>query len=210
MVLRQALAASLVVLGSSLAHAHGGGLDGPSLYRVLAEKAAQRHGVPPELVEAVMRVESGYHANARGNDGEVGLMQVLPSTAYMLGFRGTLDDLAQPAINIDLGARYLAGAWRLAGGDVCTAGMKYRAGHGETEFSALSVLYCARLKQNLIVGEDGSFHLTAYAPTETDATPAQTPRAKCFRRVVQPGANFGACVTREMLMAKGLLKKRGS
>ena len=82
-------------------------------------------------------------------------MQVLPSTAVMLGFRGGADDLADPATNIDLGARYLAGAWRLAGGDICTAGMKYRAGHGETEFSALSNLYCAKLKRNLIVSAMG-------------------------------------------------------
>lgn len=187
------------------ADAHGGGLSGPSLYRVIAERAGQRHGVPPELIEAVMRIESGYRRDARGLDGEVGLMQVLPSTAVMLGFRGDLEALAEPATNIDLGARYLAGAWRLANGDVCTAGMKYRAGHGETEFSALSNVYCARLKQNLIVGDDGSLKLTAYKGTVTDQ--AGTQRTRCFRRVVQAGARFGQCITREELAARGLMRK---
>ncbi len=55
-----------------------------------------------------MRIESGYRRDARGLDGEVGLLQVLPSTAVMLGFRGDLEALAEPATNIDLGARYLA------------------------------------------------------------------------------------------------------
>lgn len=135
-------------------------------------------------------------------------MQVLPSTAHMLGFRGAIEDLAAPEVNIDLGARYLAGAWRLAGGDVCTAAMKYRAGHNETDFTPRSQVYCARLKRNLIVGVDGSFRLTAYKAT--DPSPAATSKKRCFRRVVQAGARFGACITREQLMARGLLKKRGS
>jgi hypothetical protein len=45
--------------------------------------------------------------------------------------------------------RYLADAWRLARGDICTAAMKYRAGHGETRFSVLSVRYCERVRQHL-------------------------------------------------------------
>jgi len=192
-------------LGTLAAHAHGGGLSGIALYRVIAERAGQRHGVPPELVEAVIRVESGYREQARGRDGEVGLMQVLPSTAVMLGFRGGADDLADPATNIDLGARYLAGAWRLSGGDICTAGMKYRAGHGETEFSTLSNLYCAKLKRNLIVSADGSFRLTPY---RARVTPDQNgERRRCFRRVVQAGPRFGQCITREELATRGLLRK---
>jgi soluble lytic murein transglycosylase-like protein len=192
-------------LGATAAQAHGGGLSGIALYRVMAERAGQRHGVPPELVEAVMRIESGYRAEARGRDGEVGLMQVLPSTAVMLGFRGGPEDLADPATNIDLGARYLAGAWRLSGGDICTAGMKYRAGHGETEFSFLSNVYCSKLKRNLIVADDGSIRLTPY---KGQASAVQTgERRRCFRRVVQAGARFGQCITREELAARGLMRK---
>jgi hypothetical protein len=67
----------------------------------------------------------------------------------MLGFAGTASELASPAINIHYGAAYLAGAWRQAGGDLCTATMKYRAGHGETRFSFLSVDYCLRVRAHL-------------------------------------------------------------
>ncbi|WP_204351734.1 hypothetical protein, partial [Klebsiella variicola] len=44
---------------------------------------------------------------------------------------------------------YLAGAWRLANHDICTATMKYRAGHGETQFSFRSVEYCRRVRAEL-------------------------------------------------------------
>ncbi|WP_162244921.1 transglycosylase SLT domain-containing protein, partial [Aminobacter sp. DSM 101952] len=90
--------------------------------------------LPAEFALAVMEIESFYDPEARGGDGEVGLMQVMPATARMMGFRGTLDDLAEPRTNIALGVRYLAGAFRLAGGDLCTTVMKYRAGHAETRF----------------------------------------------------------------------------
>jgi hypothetical protein len=82
-------------------------------------------------------------------DGEIGLMQVMPATARMLGFTGTQEQLADSETNIQYGAKYLAGAWRLAGQDICTAAMKYRAGHGETRFSYLSVDYCVRVRNHL-------------------------------------------------------------
>src|SRR5262249_8765274 len=53
---------------------------------------------------------------------------------------------ADPQVNIAYGTAYLAGAWRLANHDICTTAMKYRAGHGETQFSFLSVNYCVRVR----------------------------------------------------------------
>jgi soluble lytic murein transglycosylase-like protein len=96
-----------------------------------------------------MAVESQYNPAVVGMDGEIGLMQVMPATARMLGFSGTEAQLAVPDVNIHYGAKYLAGAWRLAGEDLCTAAMKYRAGHGETRFSLRSVDYCTRVRNHL-------------------------------------------------------------
>jgi len=76
-------------------------------------------------------------------------MQLMPPTARMLGFTGSPAELAAPEINVHYGTKYLAAAWRLAGGDLCTAAMKYRAGHGETRFSFLSVDYCLRVRSHL-------------------------------------------------------------
>lgn len=118
-------------------------------YRAIAKAEAERRGLPPEMADAVMKVESNYNAGARGKDGEYGLMQVMPPTARLLGLEGPIETLAEPETNIRLGVRYLAEAWRLGNGDICTAAMKYRAGHGERRFSALSVSYCIRVREHL-------------------------------------------------------------
>jgi hypothetical protein len=122
---------------------------GRNEYRPIIEHESLAYGLPPALVDAVMAVESRYNSAVIGNDGEIGLMQVMPATARMLGFTGTEAELAVPSTNIHYGVKYLAGAWRLAGEDLCTAAMKYRAGHGETRFSFLSVEYCMRVRNHL-------------------------------------------------------------
>lgn len=119
-------------------------------FRAIARSEAARAGIPYELVDAVMRVESAYNPAASGADGEVGLMQVMPPTARMLGFTGTGTELADPQVNIRLGTTYLAEAWRLANKDICTTVMKYRAGWNETRFSVLSVRYCVRVRNHLL------------------------------------------------------------
>jgi soluble lytic murein transglycosylase-like protein len=121
----------------------------PSAYRQLAGRFAMGTDLPAEVADAVMAVESGYNPDEVGSSGEIGLMQVLPSTARMLGFTGTLAELAVPETNTRYGVAYLAQAWRLADGDLCTAVMKYRAGHGETRFSARSVDYCLSVRAKL-------------------------------------------------------------
>lgn len=121
----------------------------PSAYRQLVGRFAMGTDLPAEVADAVMAVESGYNPDEVGTSGEIGLMQVLPSTARMLGFTGTLAELAVPETNARYGVAYLAQAWRLADGDLCTAVMKYRAGHGETRFSARSVDYCLAVRGKL-------------------------------------------------------------
>jgi hypothetical protein len=82
----------------------------------------------------------------------------------MLGFVGSNADLAVPETNIHFGVTYLAQAWRLAGGDLCTATMKYRAGHGETRFSYLSVNYCLAVRAKLFAR---GFRATGTVPVAT-------------------------------------------
>jgi len=135
---------------------------GRRLYHDLVKKAAERAGVPFEIVDAVIRTESGYNPNLTGAVGEVGLMQVRPSTARMMGFSGTLEELREPHTNIELGVAYLAGAWRLANGDICTTAMKYRAGHGETRFSPRSIDYCQRVRSYLA---EVNYPLTGTVPS---------------------------------------------
>jgi hypothetical protein len=122
---------------------------GRKAFLVLLTREAHQRRLPPELADAVTQIESGYDPTARGGAGEIGLMQVMPGTAAMLGFVGTDAELAVPETNIRLGVQYLADAWRLAGGNVCRALMKYRAGHGEEVMSARSAEYCRKARTYL-------------------------------------------------------------
>jgi soluble lytic murein transglycosylase-like protein len=124
-------------------------LSARKTYQALIKGEAAKIGLPPDVADAVAAIESGYDPGAIGGVGEIGLMQVRPETAAMLGFKGDLAELASPEINIHYGVTYLGQAWRLAGGDLCRALMKYRAGHGEEIMSALSVTYCGRARAHL-------------------------------------------------------------
>jgi soluble lytic murein transglycosylase-like protein len=187
-------------------------------YRKIGRAAAEKNGIPFAIVDAVMRVESAYNPRARGDAGEVGLMQIMPPTAALMGFAGPLTELAKPEVNIAYGTQYLAEAWRLANKDICTTVMKYRAGHGESRFSTRSVNYCRSVRAHL--GSVG-FPVTGSVPKATFGFAQASAPIKvggrvrlrlssggggCFMRVVQPGRRFGACISRTLLRQKGLLK----
>jgi soluble lytic murein transglycosylase-like protein len=112
----------------------------------LIRRQARRQGIPADLADAVAHIESSYDPNAFGSVGEVGLMQIRPQTASMLGYKGPVSGLLEPETNVRFSVDYLASAWRLTNGDLCRALMKYRAGHGEERMTALSVEYCRRAR----------------------------------------------------------------
>jgi hypothetical protein len=148
-----------------------------AVVRALVEKEVQNTGLPADIADAVVHVESDYNPSTIGTVGEIGLMQVRPETAAMLGFRGSNEELAKPEINIHYGVIYLSKAWRLANGDLCRALMKYRAGHGEETMSPLSVEYCRRA-QNHLAALGSPFAIggaTAPAPVIVPASIAATP-----------------------------------
>jgi hypothetical protein len=118
--------------------------DGRTRLLPLVTAEAKRLGVPPDLADAVATIETNYTETAQGSSGEIGLMQVMPSTAWMLGFRGTSNELFAPETNIHYGVTYLARALAASGGNLCRALMKYRAGVGEEGYSPLSIHYCRR------------------------------------------------------------------
>jgi Transglycosylase SLT domain len=122
---------------------------GRNAHLALIRREAERYRVPPELADAVAQIESAYNPHASGALGEVGLMQIRPETAALLGYRGTASGLFEPETNVYYSVAYLAGAWRRANGDLCRALMKYRAGHGEERMSAFSIEYCRRARSYL-------------------------------------------------------------
>jgi soluble lytic murein transglycosylase-like protein len=73
-------------------------------YDAAITRAAGAANVHPELVRAVIVVESGFNPRAISRRGAVGLMQLLPTTARRYGAFNAFD----PEQNIRAGARYLA------------------------------------------------------------------------------------------------------
>jgi len=97
----------------------------PLLPRVLLE-AALEEGVDPVLVAAIVEVESGYRHGARSPRGAVGLMQVLPETASLMG----VAEYSDPRENLRAGCRYLRWLSEDFGTDVDLVLAAYNAGPG--------------------------------------------------------------------------------
>jgi soluble lytic murein transglycosylase-like protein len=72
-------------------------------YEPLIQEHARRQGLRPDLVRAVIQVESGFDKRALSPKGAMGLMQLMPDTARSLGVNNPWD----PAQNIRGGTQYL-------------------------------------------------------------------------------------------------------
>jgi soluble lytic murein transglycosylase len=97
----------------------------PTLTEVI-RIVAERHGVPEQLVSAVIRVESGFNPRAVSPKGARGLMQLMPETASILGVRDSFD----PGENIDGGVRHLRGLLERYGNNLPLVLAAYNAGEG--------------------------------------------------------------------------------
>jgi soluble lytic murein transglycosylase-like protein len=105
----------------------GGPVDGQ--FSELINAAAQKHGIDPALLKALIRQESNFNPNARSPAGASGLTQLMPGTAAALGVTNPLD----PAQAIEGGAKYLAQQLEAFDGDVRRALAAYNAGPGAVQ-----------------------------------------------------------------------------
>lgn len=116
------------------------------LQEMVARHAAAA-GIPFSLAHGVVMVESRYRPNATGPGGYIGLMQLSYRTAQGMGFKGTRKQLYDPETNIRYGVKYLAGAYRQAGGNKCVAVSKYQGGHGVRGVTKAGATYCAKVRR---------------------------------------------------------------
>jgi len=118
-------------------------------YEIIIERYASENGVAIELAHAVITVESNYKAYSLGKAGEVGLMQIKPATAKLMGYDGSTTGLFDPETNIKFGMKYLGKAQRLGDGTTCGTILKYNAGHAAKRMNPVSRDYCKKVKLHL-------------------------------------------------------------
>lgn len=95
-------------------------------HAVVIQEIARRYGVSPRLVEAVVRVESGFDRAAVSPKGAGGLMQLMPDTAAALGVTDRFDARQ----NITGGVRHLRYLLDRYRGSITLALAAYNAGEG--------------------------------------------------------------------------------
>jgi soluble lytic murein transglycosylase-like protein len=112
--------------------------DHGSRLEAMVEQQASAAGVPASLVHRVITRESGYNPRAVSS-GNYGLMQIRLGTARAMGYGGTAAGLLDPETNMTYAVRYLAGAYRAAGGNENRAVAFYARGYNAPRLQEASL-----------------------------------------------------------------------
>jgi soluble lytic murein transglycosylase len=105
----------------------------PHPYAREVAKAARKYGLDPDLLYAVMRVESVYQRRIISHAGAIGLMQIMPRTGRLIadavGRRdATATDLLDPTVNLEFSAWYLSSLLERMDGRLPLAIASYNGG----------------------------------------------------------------------------------
>jgi len=104
------------------------GANANEAYSALVHSHAAAHGLPPSLVHRVIMRESRYNPRAVSK-GNYGMMQIRLGTARAMGYTGSAAGLLDPNTNMTYAVKYLAGAYRAAGGNHDRAVALYARGY---------------------------------------------------------------------------------
>lgn len=144
-------------------------------------------GLPPGLIDAVIKQESGGRANARGKKGEGGLMQIMPATAAQFGV--TPEQLMDPTINRQVGTRYLKTLISKYNGDIPTALAAYNAGPHNVDMGRVpksTESYVTRIMNSLKGGIEGTAYAEELPPALKGAKEVGSPWARQLREAEVP------------------------
>lgn len=105
----------------------------PIRYKDTIYKYASVYDIEPEVVCAIINIESGFNSNAVSKVGAIGLMQLMPDTASEIAQKLNIDNytvemLYSPEINIRFGCFYLRYLLNMYDGNMINAVSSYNAG----------------------------------------------------------------------------------
>jgi soluble lytic murein transglycosylase-like protein len=146
----------------------------------LVQQTASRFQVDPELIRAIIRVESGYDPKAVSSKGAMGLMQLIPATAQRFGVANPFD----PKQNLEGGVNYLKYLLDLFGGDLSLSLAAYNAGEHSVQRSG--GIPAIPETQNY-VRKVTSIYQTGDGPAPAKTTPKEPPKAPIIRCVDEHG-----------------------
>ena len=101
---------------------------GQGAYSAMVARHAAANGVPASLVHRVIMRESRYSPRAVSK-GNYGIMQIRLGTARAMGYTGSAAGLLDPETNMTYAVKYLAGAYKAAGGSESGAVANYARGY---------------------------------------------------------------------------------
>ncbi|HQD37161.1 MAG TPA: lytic transglycosylase domain-containing protein [Thermodesulfovibrio thiophilus] len=90
----------------------------------IVEEKSKHYSMDSKLIKEMIREESAWNVNAISPKGAMGIMQLMPSTAMLMGVKNPYD----PVENIDAGIRYMKYLLEKFNGDVNLALAAYNAG----------------------------------------------------------------------------------
>ncbi len=98
-------------------------------FDTMIARHAQANDIPESLIRRVIWRESKYNPRLIGRGHAMGLMQIKPATAREVGYSGSAQGLLDAETNMKYASRYLAGAYRVAGGNMDRAVALYAKGY---------------------------------------------------------------------------------
>src|SRR5438477_756949 len=148
--------------------------------------ASGRYRLDPDLVNSVIRAESGFKVHAVSPKGAQGLMQLMPGTASKLGIQNAFD----PAANVDGGTRYLRELLERYNFDIVKALAAYNAGPQRVEqYKGVPPYRETRLYVASIVRDFNRKKLAQQkAATANSAKPQSQAKANAAKPRTQTGA----------------------
>ena len=144
----------------------------------VVNSASGRYRLDPDLVNSVIKAESGFNVRAVSPKGAQGLMQLMPGTASQLGVPNAFD----PEANVEGGAKYLRELLERYNFDLVKALAAYNAGPQRVEqFGGVppyyeTRVYVAKVVRDFNKKKEAQKKAAATKPGTSKAASAKTPR----------------------------------